>query len=142
MRILFVAFGLAGVALLILAVVFGYGKYTLSRDGVRSNGQVVGYFDSYSGTTETNPQPRRGHIFSPVIEFPGPGGEPLRITASTGSADPQPKLGTAVGVLYPDGRPAEAILDESQAIWGLTAAAAAFGLPFLLLGLFCFRYVR
>jgi hypothetical protein len=140
MRMLFLAFGLAGAALLILACVLGYGKYHLVRDGTRSTGQVVAYFDSQSATEVTDPKPSHGHIFSPVVEFEGPTGAPVRFTASTGGASPEPKVGTAVEVLYPRDRPAEAILAEPQAIWGLTAAAAAFGLPFLLLGIFGNRF--
>lgn len=140
MRLLFLGFSVAGAALLILAAVLAYGKYQLVRDGARSTGQVVAYFDSQSATTEVDPKPSRGRIFSPVIEFQGPNGAPVRITAGTGSASPEPKLGTAVEVLYPRDRPADAILAEAQAIWGLTAAAAAFGLPILLLGIFGSRF--
>jgi len=136
MRLLFLAFGLAGVALLILASVLGYGKYQLLRDGARCTGHVVAYFDSKAATTVVDPKPSQGRLFSPVIEFEGPSGALVRFTASTGSASPEPKLESVVEVLYPRDRPTEAIVDEPQALWGLTAAATAFGLLFLLLGIF------
>jgi hypothetical protein len=139
MRLLFVAFGLAGAALLVLACVLGYGKYQLVRDSVRSTGQVVAYFDSSLAAEVADPKPRPGHLFFPVIEFRGPGGAPLRFNGGTGGATPQPGLGSKVAVLYARDHPAQAMLDEPQALWGLPLAAAAFGLPLLMLGMFGHR---
>lgn len=145
MAFLYFVSGFVGLALLILAAVFAFRRHRLWRDGVRATGHVVGHYESRSRTTFVEIPQDSGHrTFFPVIEFAGPGGNPVRFTASVG-VSPRFKLGAAVEVLYLRDRPTEASLGEFSAIWGMpmfAAGFAAFNLVVCILGFWMDDRVR
>jgi hypothetical protein len=145
MRWIFMFFGLAGLALILLAGAKAYGRYQLSNESQRVTGRVVAHFENSAGVMVTEEPPVGGgrRSYFPVVEFPGADGVPIRFTAGVGGgAEPRFKLGTAVEVLYSRHRPAEATLTEMEDLWGTTIAAAVFGGMFLLLGVVGYWFVR
>lgn len=145
MRWIFVLFGLAGLALILLASAKAYGRYQLLNESERVTGRVVAHFENGAGVMVTE-EPTVGggrRSYFPVIEFTGADGAPIRFTAGVGGgATPRFKLGTEVEVLYSRKRPDEATLTEMEDLWGTAIAAAVFGGMFLLLGVLGYWFVR
>jgi hypothetical protein len=118
---LFVILGLLG---LLALPVIAWRTHQFVVEAVHARAPIVDF--------KTYPS-ERGHspTYRPIVAIADPSGASARVEVGS-PAFPNPRhVGDRVAVLYPEGRPAEAVADTTEDVWGAVVAAAVVA-PFLL----------
>lgn len=123
------AYHISGFIMLLIGLGLSAGAYyagesmlTLSRDGIRAEGEVV---DFRSKDTDD------GYVYHAIVLFKDSEGEDIRFEDSVGSSSPMMKRDDRVQVLYPPGQPTGAIIDRGIFNWSLSGGLAAGAFLFL-----------
>ncbi|PKM42401.1 MAG: hypothetical protein CVV05_18445 [Gammaproteobacteria bacterium HGW-Gammaproteobacteria-1] len=104
----------------IVGVVWGFNRWKLRRNGVRTMGTVVDI--SVSGITTEK-------AFYPVVEFKTDTGNKIRFRGTTGTAySPSYQQGQLVKVIYSQQEPWNAKIDNFEQLWLGPVSIGLFGL--------------
>lgn len=127
------SFGLIGICLLIVAIIYAIKTCLLYRSGLHAQGKIVEIVPSGSADAEA------GYL---VVEFPTKDGQTIRFHGNPDDAGSAKLFVDApVEVLYPASNPHQARVTRCRELWQGSALLSLAGLVFFLFGFFGYRFV-
>ncbi|MBI5508352.1 MAG: DUF3592 domain-containing protein [Deltaproteobacteria bacterium] len=122
-KVIGTVFGLAGVALIVPALVLAWNTQSFRSAASRAGGVVV----AGDGSHEASPRP--------VVRFSLPNGDEVQIVGDVRSTPPAYEVGEKVDVLYDPAAPRQARIDSILEMWFIPLLLGALGLVFAAIGL-------
>jgi hypothetical protein len=127
-------FGTVGLCAFAGGLGWGFKRWKLSREGVKTTGLVVDTSESLSSNNDRG-QSYKSTAYYPEVEFTTPDGQKHHFRGSTGSGSPEYEKGQRVSLIYSRTDPANAQLAEFEQFWLGPAAITLFGFLFLCGGI-------
>ena len=127
------SFGLIGICLLIIGIIYAIKTCLLYRSGLHAKGKVVEMVQSGSADAEA------GYL---VVEFQTKDGQTIRFQGNPDDAGSAKLFVDApIEVLYPASNPRQARVTRIRELWQGSALMGLAGLVFFLFGYFGYRFV-
>jgi hypothetical protein len=112
-------FLLMGIPCLLGSLYFAADSYRLVKEGDRAEGRVVELAQRRGS--------KSGWVYAPVFRFETAGGKAHVIQSSSASNPPSYEVGDRVMVLYPPGKPNDAIIQGFFELWGAALIIGSVG---------------
>jgi hypothetical protein len=127
------SFGLIGICLLLVGIVYAIKTCLLYRSGLHAKGKVAEMVQSRSADAEA------GYL---VVDFQTESGQTIRFRGNPDDAGSATLfVGATVEVLYPASNPHQARVTRIRELWQGSALIGLAGLVFFLFGFFGYRLV-
>ncbi|RPI78654.1 MAG: DUF3592 domain-containing protein, partial [Desulfobacteraceae bacterium] len=132
--VIMILLGSLGLAVLVYGLMWGAKRFSLLKDGLRTQGKVVKIEKSLP-VDETK---SASASYYPIVEFQDRNGATIRFKGSTGSNAPAYETGVQVPLVYNPRNPSEAQLTTFSQFWlgPLLITLAGLGILFLSYGAF------
>ena len=128
-HITFLLFAVVGLGAMYLGYILYNSSADLAAHGIKAQGQVIANIEVYSDDSTT---------YRPRIEFTTAEGEKIVLESDTSTSPPAFKVGQGVNILYPKGKPDQAVIDDFLFMWFGPLVAGGLGLLFFGIGVSLF----